>query len=181
MSDTPKVDAAQYKGYAWFGETSEEKLERRFDDMAALARMLERELASAHNAHCDAALERDRLDAVLRDEQRHTAALEDENAALREAAAPAVEVIREYIKMDGGCDHSVGICMCHEIRVADNLLAALGSIPARGAEPTIEDALYDRYKPGGDCYAGTDSAPEASQTCAPSSPTRKTSLPGGAS
>ncbi len=37
------------------------------------------------------------------------------------ASADALALIREYLENLGGCDHSVNICMCRDIRVAERL------------------------------------------------------------
>lgn len=44
------------------------------------------------------------------------------------AAVPVLAELREFIKDSGGCDHSVGICMCEVIRKADELDAALAKV-----------------------------------------------------
>jgi hypothetical protein len=44
---------------------------------------------------------------------------------LETAAKPSLELLKEYFKEIGGCDHSVGLCMCEDIRVADRLQEAL--------------------------------------------------------
>ena len=38
---------------------------------------------------------------------------------LKESLKPALSLLREYIQSSGGCDHSVGICYCEDIRILE--------------------------------------------------------------
>lgn len=51
----------------------------------------------------------------------------DTVAVSRKLVAEAINIIRQTVSDCGGCDHSVGICMCHEIRAADNLANILAT------------------------------------------------------
>lgn len=51
--------------------------------------------------------------------------------AVAEAAKPALVVLDEFLEDAGGCDHSVGICMCADIGIADDLRAALAKWEGR--------------------------------------------------
>lgn len=45
--------------------------------------------------------------------------------AMREALKAVADHLSEIIAQDGGCDHSVGICWCPDIRALDEARAAL--------------------------------------------------------
>ena len=49
-------------------------------------------------------------------------------AELRAAMIPALELLKEYMDSVGGCDHSVGICMCGEYSVFDDAARAVGAV-----------------------------------------------------
>lgn len=50
---------------------------------------------------------------------------EDQAIELRNAAGDVLRAFRKTIEDLGGCDHSVGICCCEDIRKAERLTAAL--------------------------------------------------------
>lgn len=43
----------------------------------------------------------------------------------RKLLTDALELIQGYLKEQGGCDHSVGICACHDLRVAEEIASEL--------------------------------------------------------
>lgn len=50
------------------------------------------------------------------------------------ALCEALDLLKEYVKESGGCDHSVGICLCGEYAVIESAEAELRAIEAFGAE-----------------------------------------------
>lgn len=44
---------------------------------------------------------------------------------LLRACQAALEYIKDDLEQSGGCDHSVGICACREIHLAEQLQAAI--------------------------------------------------------
>lgn len=49
------------------------------------------------------------------------------NEQMREALKQTTELLAEYLRDAGGCDHSVGICYCNDFRVLEEAQAALSS------------------------------------------------------
>jgi hypothetical protein len=63
-------------------------------------------------------------------------ALRERNAALVEALRELIPDAEENVKAAGGCDHSVGICMCPEIRRIEAAHAAIRAASAPEARST---------------------------------------------
>ena len=58
------------------------------------------------------------------------ARLREQNAALVKALAKATELLDQDNAELGGCDHSVGICMCEQIRAVEDARAVIAKAEA---------------------------------------------------